>query len=444
MKRRGRTRRGIGFEKRVVILSLAVALPWMVAVGVLLATREDTGASKATLFAVLLALSALTLAILRGGVAYPLRTLSNLLSSLREEDYSFRARIVSADDAMGEVLAEVNELTEMLRERRLSALEASALLRTVIAEIDSAIFAFDENQKLRLVNRAGERLLARPAETLTGLTAGELGLTSLLEAGEVATVERTFPGGSGRWGVRQSEFREEGRPHRLLVVTDLSRALREEERQAWKRILRVLGHELNNSLAPIKSIAGSMETLVNRNPLPEDFQEDLRSGLAVIRSRTEALARFMDTYSTLARLPQPRLEPVDIGKLVKRVVALERRLEVRVTAGPDATVQVDPDQIEQLLINLLRNAVDAVQETGGGVELTWATHNGALLMELFDEGPGISGSSNLFVPFYTTKPGGTGIGLVLCRQIAEAHGGSITLENRRERTGCVAKLVLPA
>ncbi len=443
MNRREKKRRGIGFENRVVLLATIVTLPWIVATVVLVAMRDATGSSRWGVVALLAILSTILLAVLKNGVAYPLRTLSNLLSSLREEDYSFRARIVSDGDAMGEVMTEVNELTEMLRHRRLSALEASALLRTVIAEIDAAIFAFDDGLQLRLVNRAGERLLARPSEILLGLTAGELGLTTLLDTGDADAVERTFPGGSGRFGVRQSEFREEGRPHRLLVVTDLSRALREEERQAWKRLLRVLGHELNNSLAPLKSIAGSMETLVNRDPLPDDFREDLRSGLAVIRSRTEALSRFMDAYSTLARLPQPKLAVVDLAALVRRVVALERRSDVTIAEGPEIEVHVDPDQLEQLLINLVRNAVDALGETGGGAEIRWTTRDGLVVLELLDEGPGLSGSSNLFVPFFTTKPGGTGVGLVLCRQIAEAHGGSLTLENRSDRAGCIATLVMP-
>jgi nitrogen fixation/metabolism regulation signal transduction histidine kinase len=443
MNRQEERRRSIGFENRVVLLALVLALPWFLATIVLVATRDDPGRSTWLLLAILVVATAVFAAVLKSAVAYPLRTLSNLLASLREEDYSFRARIASGDDSMREVMTEVNELAEMLRGRRLSALEASALLRTVIAEIDSAIFAFDDELKLRLVNRAGERLLGRPSEALSDLTAAELGLSTLLDAGESATVERAFPGGSGRWGVKQSEFREEGRPHRLLVVTDLSRALREEERQAWKRLLRVLGHELNNSLAPMKSIAGSMESLVNRDPLPHDFRDDLRSGLTVIRSRTEALARFMDSYSTLARLPQPKIERVDLGALVRRVVALERRREVAVPSGPEITVSVDPDQLEQLLINLLGNAVDAVEETGGDAEVTWEERGGAVALEVRDEGPGLSGGSNLFVPFYTTKPGGSGIGLVLCRQIAEAHGGTLSLENRTDRTGCVARLVLP-
>lgn len=443
MRRREKKRRGIGFEERVVLLATVVALPWAAATVVLLAMRDPDGPARWGIAGLLAVLTVILLAALRSGVAYPLRTLSNLLSSLREEDYSFRARIASERGAMGEVMTEVNELTEMLRERRLSAYEASALLRTIIAEIDTAIFAFDEELRLRLVNRAGERLMARPSEILVGLTADALGLSALLGATEESALEWTFPGRSGRWGIRQSEFREKGKPHRLLVVADLSRALREEERQAWKRLLRVLGHELNNSLAPMKSIAESMETLVNRDPPPDDLSDDLRSGLTVIRSRTEALSRFMQAYSTLARLPQPTLATVDLAPLFRRVVALERRRSVGIADGPDVEVRVDQDQLEQLLINLIRNAVDAVGETNGAVELSWTTQDGAVVVEVRDEGPGLSGSANLFVPFYTTKPGGTGIGLLLCRQIAEAHGGSLTLEDRADRAGCVARLVLP-
>jgi signal transduction histidine kinase len=229
----------------------------------------------------------------------------------------------------------------------------------------------------------------------------------------------------------------------LLVLTDLSRALREEERQAWQRLLRVLGHELNNSLAPIRSIAGSLESLVGRDPLPEDWQEDVKGGLAVINSRAEALTRFMESYSRLARLPQPKIQPVDLAACIRRVLSLETRIAVEAAPGPVVTIQADGDQLEQLLINLLRNAVDAALETGGGVHVRW-TRNGSFVdIMVEDEGPGLPSTSNLFVPFFTTKPGGSGIGLVLSRQIAEAHGGSLTLHNRVSARGCEARLRLP-
>ena len=253
----------------------------------------------------------------------------------------------------------------------------------------------------------------------------------------------SFPGGAGRWEVHRSTFRERGAPHQLLVLSDLSRALREEERQAWQRLVRVLGHELNNSLAPIKSIAGSLEGLVAREPRPADWKEDMRSGLGVIAARAASLNRFMEAYSRLARLPLPHLEPLSISALVKRVVSLETRMHVELSAGPEITVRADGDQLEQLLINLIRNAVDASLETGGSVRVGWRRMIGQIEVSVEDEGPGLSNTSNLFVPFFTTKPSGSGIGLVLSRQIAEAHGGTLTLENRQTSHGCEARLRLP-
>jgi len=228
-----------------------------------------------------------------------------------------------------------------------------------------------------------------------------------------------------------------------LVVSDLTRTLREQELQAWQRIVRVIGHELNNSLAPIKSISGSLQSLISRPDRAEDWEDDLTRGLAVIASRSESLGRFMTAYAQLARLPQPKLQRVDVGALVRRVVGLETRLAIELHPAPDVTIPADPDQLEQLLINLVRNAVDASLETGGGVAVTWKRLPTNLEIRVDDEGPGLSNTSNLFVPFFTTKPGGSGIGLVLSRQIAEAHGGSLKLENRATGRGCAAILRLP-
>ena len=257
------------------------------------------------------------------------------------------------------------------------------------------------------------------------------------------TFQAAFPGGAGRWQMRRTSFRERGLPHQLLVLSDLSRALREEERQAWQRLLRVLGHELNNSLAPIQSIVGSLDGLLMRESPPEDWRDDMRRGLAVIGSRAEALSRFMTAYARLARLPQPRLQPLEVRPWIERVVSLETRLSVTLHPGPPIVIAGDADQLEQLLINLLRNAVDASLETSGGVEVGWRRNGACLDVWVADQGPGLSNTANLFVPFFTTKPGGSGIGLVLSRQIAEAHGGSLTLENRAGSPGCEARLRLP-
>jgi two-component system nitrogen regulation sensor histidine kinase NtrY len=325
-------------------------------------------------------------------------------------------------------------------------MEATALLRTVMHEIDVVVFAFDGDHRLRLVNRAGEKLLAQPATRLLGRTSEELGLSECLNrpAGSGPhTMQMVFPGAVGRWDIRRSTFREGGAQHQLLVLTDLSKALREEERIAWQRLLRVLGHELNNSLAPIKSVAGSLADLMRRDPEPADWREDMHRGLAVISSRADSLARFVESYSKLARLPPPRLEPLQIGTLVSRVASLETRLPVNVVSGPDVLVRGDDVQLEQLLINLVRNAVDASMETHGRVEVGWQQNNGNVEVWIRDEGPGLASTANLFVPFFTTKAEGSGIGLVLSRQIAEAHGGTLTLENRRQLRGCEARLRLP-
>ncbi|MBA3522152.1 MAG: PAS domain-containing sensor histidine kinase [Gemmatimonadales bacterium] len=381
--------------------------------------------------------------LLRERVVRPLQTISNLLAALREGDYSIRARGANADDALGLALLEVNTLSDTLRSQRLSALEATALLRRVIEEIDVAVFAFDGGHRLRLVNRGGERLLGQPSERLLGRPAETLGLVDCLTGDSPRTLETGFPGGAGRWEVRSSTFRQDGLPHQLLVLSDLSRVLRAEERSAWQRLVRVLGHEINNSLAPIKSIAGSLRSLAARSTKPSDWEQDLATGLQVIEGRSEALGRFMSAYARLARLPQPRLGSVSVTDWIRRVAALETRLQVQVAQGPVVAVTADGDQLDQLLINLVRNAADAALETGGGVRVTWRTAGGVVEIEVEDEGHGLPDPGNLFVPFFTTKASGSGIGLVLSRQIAEAHGGALALEPRAGARGARARLRLP-
>ncbi len=379
----------------------------------------------------------------RERVVFPLRTISNLLSALHEGDFSFRARPSHADDALTEVMVQVNAIVDTLRDQRSSAMEATALLRKVMSEIDVAIFAFDAHQVLKLMNRAGEKLVARPAERVMGLKANDLGLAEFLVGSPPSSVRKTFPGGSGVWGIRVGEFREHGVPHSLLVVSDLTRPLREEELLAWQRLVRVLGHEINNSLTPVKSISESLGRLVTREPRPDDWLEDTVNGLSIISARADALNRFTGAYARLARHPAPVMQELPVREWVMRTAALETRLGVKVEAGEDLVIPGDPDQLDQLLINLLRNAVDAVQATGGGVAVRWKVNAASVEVAVIDDGPGIANSANLFVPFFTTKPNGSGIGLVLSRQIAEAHGGSLTLTNRTDRTGCIALLTLP-
>ena len=443
MKRVSRNQRRLSLENRLTWLAFGAAAPAAVIALIILWSGDYSAKVQWTLTIFIFGCFAGFISSAREHLIRPLQTMTNLLAALREGDYSIRARGARENDALGEALLEVNLLGETLRVQRLGAFEATALLRTIMAEIDVAVFTFDPGRRLRLVNRAGERLLGRPMDKLLGRSAEELELAVCLDSNEDAPLTLNFPGASGRWGVRRSTFRERGLPHELLVLTDLSRTLREEERRAWQRLVRVLGHEMNNSLAPIKSLAASLETLLQRQPPPADWQDDARSGLKSIAARADALNRFMEAYARLARLPPPQKEDVDLGELARRVVKLEPRLRVILVPGPEARISADAAQIEQALINLVHNAVDASLETDGVVSMGWRANGDCVEVFIDDEGHGIMNPTNLFVPFFTTKPEGSGIGLALSRQIAEAHGGSLSVSNRTDRSGAEAVLRLP-
>ena len=378
----------------------------------------------------------------RQHVARPLQTVSNLLAALREGDFSIRARTGGGSDPLEHVMFEINTLADTLRGQRLGAHEATALLHAVMAEIDVAIFAFDGRQRLVLVNRYGSRLLGLPDAELVGRSADALGLQGALQM-PATLQDLTFAGGSGRWDVRRTRFFQGGSPHDLLALSDLSQPLREQEREAWRRLIRVIGHELNNSLAPIKSIAGSLESMLGRDPMPADWRDDMSHGLSIIAARSDALGRFTSAYARLARLPPPSRVPTELAPLMRLVASLDSRRPILLVEGPSVVVNADADQLEQLLINVTRNAVDAAIETGGAVSAGWTLQDDWVEIRVEDEGPGLPSTANLFVPFFTTKPGGSGIGLALSRQIAEAHGGTLTLVNRTDRRGTRALFRLP-
>jgi nitrogen fixation/metabolism regulation signal transduction histidine kinase len=390
----------------------------------------------------------------------PLQTLANVISALREEDYSFRARNAAPEDALGELSLEVNTLADMLSDEKIRTIEATALLQRVVDEIDAPLFAFDPASALRLVNPAGEHLLHQPKARMLGHSAAELNLQKCLAGENESLVELDLGDSQARWLLRRSSFRQNGVPHTLVVLSDVSRALREEERRAWQRLIRVLGHELSNSLAPIKSIAGSLNSRVATTPMDTDVRKDLQHGLEIIEARSASLHRFLEAYRQLAQMPAPVLREVALGPLVARVASLETRVKVCVHPGPDLLFRADPDQLEQMLINLVRNAADAVLESSSAavraersstsqfgiereVDVRWDFTGEDLTLLIEDSGPGLMNPANVFTPFYTTKPNGSGVGLVLSRQIAEAHGGRIEISNRIDSRGCLVKVVLP-
>ncbi len=439
---RGTRNRKRSALRRAWLYCLFLALPALIFTAVFVYLRVLSSEAALLLVACLLIYVALVASSLIEGLIRPLQTLSNVVASLREGDYSFRARGAGAQDALGELAAEVNALADLLQKQRVHSLESTALLARILEVMNAPLFAFDRENRLQLVNDAGLKLLALPHARCFGSSARELGLEDLLI--EPDQTIHSFASKPTRWLLRKAVFRQDGLPHTLLLLADVSLPLKQEEQAAWKRLIRVLGHELSNSLAPIKSIAGSLLARVSSLPGDDAAVHDFRRGLGVVESRADALHRFVQSYRRLAQLPPPQLRPVGLAPLMERVVLLEQRMEVQLDAGPAVTVNADPDQLEQMLINLLANAVDASLANGAlPVRASWTLAGSIVQVLIEDRGLGIANVENLFVPFYTTKRTGSGVGLALAQQIARAHGGEVQLDNREDGGGARATVRLP-
>jgi nitrogen fixation/metabolism regulation signal transduction histidine kinase len=454
-KRRKKSARYFSLEARIRIYSLIFSLPIVAMCAVFV--WNSSFAVQATVLGLLILALLILSSLLLEEVVRPLQTLANVVAALREDDYSFRARGSRRDDALGELSTEINALADLLQSQRLGELEATALLRRVIASIDAPVLAFDQARRLRILNPAAERVFALDVASVSGRRADELDLAHLLDEPEESVIglhsEAAHPNTRkpGRWMVRRSSFRQLGAPHTLVLLSDVSTVLREEERVAWQRLIRVLGHEISNSLAPIKSIAGSL-----RDRLPPDGAADFARGLTIIEGRAESLNRFVQAYRQLAQLPAPAMRQFALRPLLERVIALETRMEVTLREAEDIDLVADPDQLEQLLINLVKNAVEAVISAKEDsptripsavarpqVAVKARASQEAVTIQVEDSGLGLTNTANLFVPFYTTKRNGSGVGLALVRQIAEAHGGTVSLRNRDDAPGCIAEVRLP-
>jgi nitrogen fixation/metabolism regulation signal transduction histidine kinase len=436
-------RRGQPFQSRIVLLTLAGGAPALL-VAILLLGEAPIAASVYRLAIVVLVGAWVGFAVaVHKSTVEPLRSIANLLEALRGGDYAIRGRHGRKGDALGDIVLEANRLGATLRSQRFAAMEASALLNKVLAEIDVAVFAFDGDGRIRLANRAAGALLRRHPDALPGLSAEEIGCHDLLEGPPVSSESHTFPGRAGRWQVMREVFHEAGVPFRLLVITDLSQALRDEERRAWRRLIRVIWHELNNSLAPIKSVIETSRDALAAGPPDPAEREELAHNLALVAERAESLRRFLSRYSELARMPEPTIAVADAAAILRQVAAVHPAGRVQFAAAEGLALRADADQVQQALINLVKNAVEATPEGGAPVTLRAMRGKDSVVFEVEDSGPGVANPDNLFVPFFTTKPGGSGIGLVLARQVAEAHGGTLTLKNRDDASGCLARLVIP-
>jgi two-component system nitrogen regulation sensor histidine kinase NtrY len=379
-------------------------------------------------------------------VVQSIHILSNVVSSLKEQNFSFRAMQGRPDDAMGELALEINQLAAAMEAERRGAIEAEHLLRKVASEVDAVILAVSPDGQIKLLNRAATVFFEKREDQLLNKTVEELGIEHLVNGPPSETVTRLTAGIEKRWVVRRSHFRQQGVPHRLIMLSEMSEVLRATERSAWQRLVRVLSHEINNSLAPIKSIARTLLRLSDQ--IPESERENFQHGLGVIGSRADSLNRFLQGYARLTKLPVISKRVVRLENLLQRIVSLEQRIPITISPGPPAMVRVDPAQIEQVLINICKNAVDAVMarpatQLPPSVTISWSVFENDLQLIVRDNGVGLLDTSNLFVPFYTTKESGTGIGLPLSRQIVEGHGGALLIRNREDSSGCEVEIKIP-
>ncbi len=435
------------FERNILCLALASGLLSTIIAMICLWISPATLHMRVTLTLLMLLWSVAFSLAVRSKVAFPLRTMANLLGALGEGDYSMRIKRGPRGDVMGELATEVNALSQFLQEQRFSVMESTALLHKVLAEIDISLFGFDADNRLQWINESGQKLMADTSGTLMGRTADALGLTVCLTGITPRLIDLSLPGRIGRWELRRTTYRDKGQSHYLVFLSDMTRTLHEEERLAWKRLIQILRHEINNSLAPIQSVAQTLQHQVPPAGDGDSSYDDIREGLEIIAERSDILGKFIDSYSQLTRLPEPTIAALDVTTWIKHVVGLETRLSVDLSTGPPVTIHADRSQLDQLLINVLSNAVEASLQAhpsaDGKVSIAWHLQGEFLVIPIKDDGPGLNTDKDPFVPFFTTKPEGSGIGLALSRQIAEAHEGEISLVNRTDHSGCCAELRLP-
>jgi two-component system nitrogen regulation sensor histidine kinase NtrY len=444
------------FESQLVLFSLFASLPSFILLIIMMFIADIS------IFLILLALLLGSVSIMychtqiHQKSAHQFRNLSNFLDAMIREDYTLRARTSDGDVALNELVDSINTLSNRLNKQRIESVESQWLLNTIINHIDVAIIALNAESAPVLLNPTAEKLLASndvafKNESLKPFE--QLKVLGQLTSGQSKVMSLNFGHQQGKFNVDVEEFREGGKPHKLLFITDVSTILRDEERNAWQGLVRVISHEINNSLAPISSISQTLKRSLFRGGNAEYSKDNLLEGLTIIAQRSSNLSDFVNSYKQIARLPEPKKQTTSIVNLINKVIPLyqsalnqstSNQSKITVSSSVDVELFIDPIQFEQVLINLVKNAVESIKSKGtaGEINLSWQVIDNKFSLIISDEGTGIRNNDNLFVPFYTTKKQGSGIGLVFCRQILEVHNGQLNLINREDKSGCLAIIEL--
>ena len=437
----------IATDWRIFFIVLTSVVPALGLLVYIIFKNELSTTTVVILFFICCAWVALVASNVREKLVHHIRTMSNLIEAIRAEDYSLKGSRAREPGELAELYQQINALNAKLKNARQSETELQNLLETVVNQINVAIVACDSDGYITLANRLTCKLLNKKPEFLLNVALQDTALNDLpldkLDKGEQSQLlEHRFPGADGRWQIHQSYYRHQGKPGRILFITDLKQVLSVEEINAWQRLIRVIGHEVNNSLTPITSICQTLEKILSLPP-EQRSEEDIASGLNVIAERAKGLKEFISVYARIARLPEPQKEIISVEALLSKLQRIFTDQPVTFTPAPTIKLFGDPVHLEQVLINLIKNAVEASKNHSESVTVQVTTDSENCQFIIVDNGIGISNTANLFVPFYTTKPQGAGIGLTLCRQIAAKHNGMVNLENRPDKLGAVATLTLP-
>jgi two-component system, NtrC family, nitrogen regulation sensor histidine kinase NtrY len=438
---RSRARPWIATDLRLFLLALSCLVP--VASLLLWLSLESTlpGSVKVAIAVVCAAWIVIVSGAVRGELLRHVRTLSNLVESIRTQDFSMKGAGARESGELAELYQQVNSLTDDLKSSRQAEQELLSVLDKVVSQINVAIVVCDSHDRIRLVNQLAGALLKSSSEELLGASIADTALAPFLGTTEPRLIDHRFPGAEGRWQITQQHYRHQGQVSRILFIADLRQVLAEEEIAAWQRLIRVIGHEVNNSLTPISSLCQTLTSMLAR-PDSAEHAADLREGLGVIAERAKGLQGFISVYARLARLPEPNKVLFPAGDLARKLQVIFAGEPLEIAPFPAVSVFGDPVHLEQALINLIKNALEA-SPAAAPVHLSCHADEGRCEFHIVDSGSGLGNPANLFVPFYTTKSGGGGIGLVLCRQIAARHAGRVSLENRLDAPGAIAKLILP-
>ncbi|KNC68734.1 sensor histidine kinase [Pseudoalteromonas ardens] len=376
-------------------------------------------------------------------VAHQLHTLTNLIEAMTVGDYSMRGR-VSGDKAMSDLLSQVNLLADSLSHHKTQAVESRLMLNKFINQMDAMVLVLDDQERVIMANQPAQTVLLTgipSTEQPLALASSAVGRQLMACDGKIVMLDDGQI--SGEYLVLRERFISEGKAHQFLIISNAERLLMEKERTAWQGLLRVLSHEVNNTLTPISTIAQQLNKRLSQ-PENQPSADSLCQGIGIISERASSLRAFLEGYTRLTHLPQPNKVPVKLDRVISTLTTLYPDIHWQFELDQSAFVLVDQQQFEQVLLNLTKNAQEAVMP-GQQVEITLssATSLGQLVLTMVDNGGGIANPDNVFVPFYTTKAQGNGIGLALCRQIMFAHGGSIKLDNNPDGQGARVRLLFP-